>query len=1213
MQHFSSAQWRVSLLTLFLILSMGAAARVFAQSTGTGNIQGTVTDQANAVKAGAKITFTNKATGATFQVVSSSDGIYSSGPIQPGNYTVRVEFKGFKTAELTIPAVIGVVSTGNAALQPGPESEVIKSQATEVAVNSVQATVQGVLKGSEIDILPVNGRNYSDLAQLEPGVQVQDGSTIDPSKNGSSSISFESRFGRTSRTEVDGVDISDETVGATTLNIPASAIQEFNLSQSTLDLSTELTSSGAVNISTLSGSNALHGEGFGLFRGNETAAALPGIKSPSFRREQFGGRAGGSIVRDKFFWFFDAERSTQDLLGAEPFSPPFNGLNTTLAQPFREFQADGKLDWISPQHGHAFYRFIFDQNSQIRPDGAASSLQAFKNESHAPSHTFGYDFNRGSYTHSLRFEYLRFANGIADSTASIPAGVDNPIPGLGINIGAPVAGRCSLSEGGAYCAGPNDLAPQTTFQSDLQLKYDGSRVWGKHIVRFGATFNRIRGGGSSAFVTYPQVGTTSVCLPASTPGNCLTSTDPTAYTVQSAFLGNGIGFSTASSAFGLAGGGLGPDNRFEGYIGDIWKLKERLTLTYGLHYVRDTGRVDSGLGPEPTLNLWQPGLGDQVRTPNTNFAPQFGFVWDANDNGKTVIRGGVGLFYENSIWNNIRFDSPARLKNGTFSYTPEVCSSGVPSAFRWPTNPGAVGGSVAGGAGIVVGTDQVQPTFCSGTISSVANQILALSNAFKAATAGNLGAQPNPNYIGNSLNASNANGFDVFDPNYRTARSWQMNLGFQHEVRPGTVLSVDYIRNIGEHFLLGVDRNHSGAARSYNLANALAARDTAQLAHGCPAGIDQANCMVLKLGQAGAQAAYSSAGLDSNIAVTGGAPCSYCAFPGVTPSGQNQAGNGAGNGALGALDMLEPIGRSVYSGFQARLVQRVQHPYRYVKNADFRLAYSYSKFVSQVQDQDFINLATNNDNPLQFTGPNGLDRKHQVSFAGTFDLPFLTRLSVIGHFYSPLPQNLQLPELTNGGEIFATDWLGSGLGSGAPPEPVPGTQIGQFMRKTDATTLHNVISDYNTHFAGTLTPAGHCLIGDGQCPGSGPVQVMTTADMSSLGWVMPQIAPSVPGAQNFTWLKTLDLRAAWPIKIRERVMVEPSASIFNVFNFENAFLPGNLPLASLLPGGPNATLAPNAVGGVTGASLMPFRASFQSGTYALGAPRQIEFGLRVSF
>src|SRR5579864_972496 len=1214
MQHlFSSSQRWVSVLTLLLVVNLGVALQVFAQSTGTGSIQGTVTDQADAAKAGVQITITNQSTGAASHVMTSSAGVYSSGPIQPGNYTVRVESKGFKTIEISLPAVIGVVSSANVKLQPGPENQVIKSERTAVAVNLVQSTMQGVLKGSQIDILPVNGRNFSDLAELEPGVQVQDGSTFDPTKNGFSAISFEARFGRTSRTEVDGVDISDETVGATTQNIPASAIREFNLSQSTLDLPTALTSNGAVKISTLSGGNALHGEAFGLFRGNEVAAELPGKTASSFRREQFGGRVGGTLVKDKFFWFLDAERSKQDLIGAEPFSPPFDVLNTTLAQPFREFQADGKLDWVSPQHGHAFYRFIFDQNSQTRPFGAASSLQGFENESHTPSHTFGYDFTRGNYTHSLRFEYLRFANGIADSTAGIPAGVDNPIPGLGINIGAAVEGRCSLSGGGAYCAGPSDLAPQTTFQSDLQFKYDGSRVWGTHIVRFGAAFNHIHGGGSSALVTYPQVGTTSICMPTSTPGNCLTSTNPTAYPVQSAFLGNGIGFSTSSSAFGLPGGGLGPDNRFEGYIGDGWKMKPRLTLTYGLHYVRDTGRVDSGLGAEPTLNLWQPGLGAQVRTPNTNFAPQVGFVWDANGNGRTVIRAGAGLFYENSIWNNVRFDSPARLKNGIFSYTPQVCSSGVANPFTWPTNPGGVGTPVAGGAGVVVaGTDKVQPTFCGGTISGVANQVLALSEAFRAASAGG-GAQPNPNYIGTSLNASNANGFDVFDPNYRTARSWQMNLGFQHEIRPGTVISVDYIRNIGEHFLLGIDKNHSGAARSYNMTNALAARDAAQVANGCGTGIDQANCMVLRLGLPGAQVAYSAAGLDSNIAVAGGAPCSYCAFPGMTPNGQNNAGNGAGNGALGTLDTLEPIGRSVYSGFQLRLAQNMPHPYRYVKNANLQLAYAYSRFESQAQDQDFINLATNNDNPLQYTGPSGLDRKHQVTFAGIFDLPFFTRLSLIGHFYSPVPQSLQLPELTNGGEIFATDWLGTGLGSGAAPEPVPGTQIGQFMRGTDATTLHNVISEYNTHFAGSLTPAGHCLVGDGQCPGSGPVQVMSAADMSALNWVMPQIAPVAPGGQNFTWLKSLDIKAAWPIKIREKVTVEPSASVFNVFNFANSFLPGNLPSASLLPGGANGTLGPNVVGGVNGASLMPFRAGFQSGTYALGAPRQIEFGLRVEF
>jgi hypothetical protein len=427
------------------------------------------------------------------------------------------------------------------------------------------------------------------------------------------------------------------------------------------------------------------------------------------------------------------------------------------------------------------------------------------------------------------------------------------------------------------------------------------------------------------------------------------------------------------------------------------------------------------------------------------------------------------------------------------------------------------------------------------------------------------------------------------------------------------VLSVDYIRNIGEHYLLAIDRNHSGAARSFNLANALAARDAAQSANGCPTGYNQASCMIKALGVPGAQAAYSGAGLDSNIAVTGGAPCPYCAFPGITPSGQNNMGNGVGNGSLGALDTLEPIGRSVYSGFQVKWVQNVVQPMRGVKGANFQVSYSYSKFISQVQDQDFINLATNNDNPLQYTGPNGLDRKHQVSLGGTLDLPWFTRLSLIGHFYSPLPQNLQLPELTNGGEIFATDWLGSGLGSAAAPEPVPGTQIGQFMRGTDISSLQNVISNYNTHFGGTLTPAGHCLVADQLCPGSGAVPVMTQSDMNALGWVMPQLASVAPGAMNFPWLKVLDLKAAWPIKIRERITVEPSASIFNVFNFANSFLPGNVPSASLLPGGPTGTLAPNVVGGVTAAGLTPYRASFQSGTYALGAPRQFEFGLRIDF
>ena len=637
--------------------------------------------------------------------------------------------------------------------------------------------------------------------------------------------------------------------------------------------------------------------------------------------------------------------------------------------------------------------------------------------------------------------------------------------------------------------------------------------------------------------------------------------------------------------------------------------------------MRDSGRTDSGLGALPDLNQWGAGLGEKIRNPNVNFAPRLGFAWDAGGNGKTVIRGGGGLSYANSLWNNTLLDGPSRRSTGIFNDAPEVCQGGIANAFNWPTNPGVAGTAIAGAAATVVtnattGAQQVLPNFCGGTISAIAPQILALSNAFQAAAASVTGSQLNSNYVGTTQSALNPN-YDLLYPGYRTPRSWQMNIGIEKEIRPGTVLSVDYIREIGEHYLIGQDINHSGAARSFNQANAVAARDAAQAANGCPVGYGQATCMInstvasggtTPLGVAGAQAAYSRAGLDSNLQATGGGPCSYCAFPGTNPITQN-------NGVVGGVDMLFPDGRSLYTGVQMKLVTRVDKPIRGVKTGTFQFSYTLSRLVSQVQDQDFANLATDNDDPLRFTGPSALDRKEQYSFSGIFDLPFYLKLSMIGHFYSPLPQSLLLPELTNGGEIFATDWLGSGLGSAGNPEPLPGSQIGEYQHSVNIDNLQKVINTYNHTFAASLTPAGDCLVGNHTaCPGliTGPM-VMTSQDMAALGWIMPTIGSVANHALATPWLKTMDLRLSWPIKVKDRVTIEPSASVFNVFNFANAFQSGNMPSASLLPG-PNGVLAPNVVGGVaSGSSYMPFRTSFQSGTFALGAPRQFEFGLRISF
>src|SRR5580693_10077645 len=124
---------------------------------------------------------------------------------------------------------------------------------------------------------------------------MQDGGLFE-GKDGLSAISFVDRFGRSERITVDGVDISDETVGSATQNIPVSAIREFQLAQSSLDLSTGLTSSGAVNIITRSGSDQIHGGAFGVYGGDQGAAALPGStgSSSSLQRELFGGGVGGA-------------------------------------------------------------------------------------------------------------------------------------------------------------------------------------------------------------------------------------------------------------------------------------------------------------------------------------------------------------------------------------------------------------------------------------------------------------------------------------------------------------------------------------------------------------------------------------------------------------------------------------------------------------------------------------------------------------------------------------------------------------------------------------------------------------------------------------------------------------------------------------------------------------------------------------------------------
>ena len=246
---------------------------------------------------------------------------------------------------------------------------------------------------------------------------------------------------------------------------------------------------------------------------------------------------------------------------------------------------------------HVFSRYNFFSNNLVPSFGPPRLSRSSGNKDITRSRVFagGVDFTTGSFTHSFRAEYLKFVNNIADAVRGSGA----PFDDFPVGLDFPSTG---------FSTGPSPDAPQYTFQSDRQIKYDGSKLWGSHDIRFGVAFNHIQGGGYASFFgiasqaideqfSTASGGTYNSYLgPLVSAANCLGQSGeacPLNYTPDLAYVGNGLGYSSEKPAFGKPFGGNGPDNRIGLYVGDSWKVRPSFTLQFGVSATR-------GIRVEPT-------------------------------------------------------------------------------------------------------------------------------------------------------------------------------------------------------------------------------------------------------------------------------------------------------------------------------------------------------------------------------------------------------------------------------------------------------------------------------------------------------------------------------------------------------------------------------------------------------------------------------------
>jgi Carboxypeptidase regulatory-like domain len=303
------------------------------------SIRGTVADQSGAVVPDAKLTATNIATGLSYSTTSSKDGLFAFLQLPIGDYSVKVERSGFKTfTEGHIHLDLDQIFNLTAAMQVGVVSDTITVEANSAQVETTSMQLGTTVTGNQIVELPLNGRNWTQLMQLQPGVQA----ASDRFGTGTFGGGFSTSGAETQQNSflINGTDTNDTTLNSPLVVPSPDAIGQFDLVSSTLNPEYGRNSGAIVNAAIKNGTNQFHGNAFEFYRDTfldatpwfETAPAL-------FHQNQFGATVGGPIVKNHAFFFFSYQGTRSVTPQPAGQVDSFSGLNYGQYQPYVYSQA----------------------------------------------------------------------------------------------------------------------------------------------------------------------------------------------------------------------------------------------------------------------------------------------------------------------------------------------------------------------------------------------------------------------------------------------------------------------------------------------------------------------------------------------------------------------------------------------------------------------------------------------------------------------------------------------------------------------------------------------------------------------------------------------------------------------------------------------------------------------------------------------------------